>query len=214
MMLAYSGVSHELIFHKETDDRDWFEGKKPELLKRNALANLPYLEVEDGMVVCESNACLAYLEEALGLTPTTDAAKIRSLELLSLCMCTRNDMINRAYFEGVLSPPLCATRDDFDASMKAYFASGPFGKYEASLAMSATPFFCGEAPCACDFPIWEMFDQYTKLAAELSLPPPLSMLPLCAAFHMRVCELPELAGYFQSPAYGLPCNSPAISHWH
>ena len=97
---------------------------------------------------------------------------------------------------------------------KALLASGPFAKYEASLKLSQTPYFCGDAPCACDFAIWEMLDVYTKVAADLSAPPPLAELPLCAAFHQRIRELPQLAGYFDSPAYRLPCNSPALTHWN
>ncbi|EOD29475.1 hypothetical protein EMIHUDRAFT_233986 [Emiliania huxleyi CCMP1516] len=215
MLLAYSGVEHELVFHEEAEDSSWFEVKKPEMKKKNALANLPYLEVDDGsLVVCESNVCLMYLQDSLGLGPKSEAAKLQSYALLSMYMCTRNDMVNRAYFEDVLSPPPCPTREAFDASMKDLLASGPFSKYEASLELSGTPFFAGETPCACDFAIWEMLDQYTKLAADLAEPPPLANLPLCAAFHRRLRELPQLASYFASPAYALPCNSPALTHWN
>ena len=215
MLLAYSGVDHELVFHKETEDSSWFEVKKPELLEKNALANLPYLEMAaEGLVVCESNVCLMYLQDSLGLSPKTDVAKLQSYALLSMYMCTRNDLVNRAYFEDVLTPPPCPTREAFDESMKALLAAGPFAKYEASLGMSQTPFFCGDTPCACDFAIWEMLDQHTKLASDLCQPPPLAELPLCAAFHQRLRKLPQLASYFDSPAYRLPCNSPALTHWN
>jgi len=214
MLLAYSGVDHELVFHKETEDGSWFEVKKPELQKKNALANLPYLEIDDDLVVCESNVCLMYLQESLGLSPKNDVAKLQSYALLSMYMCTRNDMVNRAYFEDVLKPPPCPTREAFDESMKALLASGPFAKYEASLALSQTSFFCGEAPCACDFAIWEMLDQYTKVASALGQSPPLAELPLCTAFYQRIRELPQLASYFDSEAYRLPCNSPALTHWN
>jgi|EP00908_Phaeocystis_cordata_P005904 glutathione S-transferase len=215
MLLAYSGVEHELVFHKETEDSSWFEVKKPELQKKNALANLPYLEVDDGsLVVCESNVCLMYLQNSLGLGPETDVGRLQSYALLSMYMCTRNDMVNRAYFEDVLSPPPCPTREAFDESMKALLASGPFSKYESCLKLSGTPFFCGDTPCACDFAIWEMLDQYTKVASDLGEPPPLARVPLCAAFHQRLRALPELASYFESPAYALPCNSPALTHWN
>ena len=213
MLLAYSGVEHELAFHKVEDNSTWFEDKKPLLAERNALANLPYLEMDDGLVVCESNACLIYLQECLGLCPSDGAARIQSYALLSAYMGTRNDLVNRAYFEGVITPPPCPTRESFVESMTALLASGPFSKYEASLRMSRTAYFCGEAPCACDFAIWEMLDQYVKCAADLGLLPPLAELPLCSAFYERVREMPELATYFDSSAYRMPCNSPALTHW-
>ena len=111
-------------------------------------------------------------------------------------------------------PPPCPTRAAFDESMKALLASGPFAKYEASLAHSQSPFFCGGTPCACDFAIWEMLDVYTKAASDLAQPLPMAELPLCAAFHTRLRALPPLQSYFESDAYKLPCNSPGYTHWY
>lgn len=213
MLLAYSGIEHDLVFHKEEDDGTWFEDKKPLLAERNAFANLPYLVMDDGLVVCESNACLMYLQECLSLGPTDGAARIQSYALLSAYMSTRNDLVNRAYFQDVIMPPPCPTRESFAASMTALLATGPFLKYEACLRMSRTAYFCGGTPCACDFAVWEMLDQYAKCAADLGLPPPLAELPLCASFHKRVRDMPELAAYFDSSAYRMPCNSPALTHW-
>ena len=213
MLLKYSGVEHEVVYHKEAEDGSWFDEKKPELRKKNALANLPYLEMDDGLVVCESNACLIYLQESLGLSPPSDAARLQSLALLSMCMCTRNDLVNRAYYAENISPPPCPTREAFVASIQALLQAGPFAKYEASLRLSETPYFCGDAPCAADFAIWEMLDQHTMLAAHLGEPPPLADMPLLAAHYERLRALPQLAGYFESPAYRLPCNSPALTHW-
>lgn len=145
MMLEYSGADYEDTLY--TDPNAWFGGKKPELLKKNALANLPYLEMPDGSVVSESNACYMRLDEALGLSPTTEGAKIKATELLSLCMCTRNDLTNRCYsFNG-----MCADRAAFDTSFKKLLASKPFAKYEATLKAAGTAYFCGDTPCACDF---------------------------------------------------------------
>ena len=87
MMLEYAGADYADT--RYTDPQPWFGVKKPELLKKNSLANLPYLEMPDGTVVSEANACLVHLEAALGLSPASDAAKLKDAELLSLCMCTR-----------------------------------------------------------------------------------------------------------------------------
>jgi hypothetical protein len=38
----------------------------------------------------------------------------------------------------------------------------PFAKFEAWLNKYGTPYFCGAAPAACDFHIFEMLDQYEK----------------------------------------------------
>merc|ERR1712046_507038 len=102
---------------------------------------------------------------------------------------------------------MCADRSSFDASFTKLLASQPFAKYEASLEASKTPFFCGDAPCACDFHIWEMLDQYTKVAVELGVSAPLDAHPLCAAFYKRVLALPSLQAYFKSDKYSLGCNA-------
>jgi len=206
MMLAYSGAQFEEVQY--TDPAAWFGKKKPELLKVNALANLPYLEVDD-TVVSESNACFTFLADTLGMSPTTCAGKIKDSELLSLCKCTRDDMTNRAYpFNGV-----CADRAAFDASMKKYLEGNPFVKYEAALKLSGTPFFCGAKPSACDFHIFEMLDQFTKLATELKVATPLATNPLCGAFHARFKALPTLQAYFASESYTLGCNA-SMAHWY
>jgi len=206
MMCAYSGADHEVVSYSAPEP--WFGKKKPELLKKNPLANLPYLEMPDGTVVCESNACFAHLADHLGLVPTSAAAKIRDAELLNLCMCTRNDMTNRCYDKAK-----CPDRAAFDASMATLFEGSIFGKYEATLVASGTPFFCGDSPCACDFHIFEMMDQFTKLGADLKLSPPLAKLPLCAAFHERFKALPSLAAYFASDIYKAPVNAPNMANW-
>ena len=152
MLLAYSGIEHDLVFHKEEDDGTWFED-------RNALANVPYLEMDDGLVVCKSNACLMYLQECLSLGPTDGAARIQSYALLLAYMSTRNNLVNWAYFQDVIMPPPCPARESFAASMTALLATGLFSKYEeACLRMSRTAYFCGGTPCACNFAVWEMLD--------------------------------------------------------
>ena len=34
MLLVYSGVEHELVFHKEAEESSWFDEKKPLLQKK------------------------------------------------------------------------------------------------------------------------------------------------------------------------------------
>jgi len=202
MMLEYAGAEYEDVQY--TEPGPWFAEKKPELLKKNALANLPFLEMPDGTVVAESNACYVALAEHLGMS-----GGLKDLQLLCLCMCTRNDMTNRCYDKSK-----CPDKAAFDASMAKLLESGLFDKYEASLALSGTKFFCGDAPSACDFHIFEMMDQFTKLASALSLPPPLAKLPLSAAFHSNVKALPTLQKYFASDIYlNAPVNAPGIAHW-
>jgi len=207
MMLEFAGAAYEDT--RYADPKPWFEEKKPELLKKNALANLPYLEMPDGTVVSESNACFAHLAEALGLVPADEAGKLKNVELLALCMCTRNQMTDHCYHR-----KLCSTKADFDAAMGELLSTGNvFAKYEASLEQTRTRFFCGDAPCACDFHIFEMMDQWFRLAVELGSSPPLYEKPLCAAFYTRFRSLPPLRAYFASPAYGLPVNAPGVAHW-
>lgn len=120
----------------------------------------------DGTVVTESNACYAHLAEALGFY-----GGLKDLQLLCMCMCTRNDMTDRCYNKAI-----CPDRAAFEASFAKLLEGGPFAKYEvctshvtltyvaschcftssvlssvaavtqATLALSSTPFFCGDAP--------------------------------------------------------------------
>ena len=205
MMLEYTGASYEQTVY--TDGDPWFKVKKPELKAKNALANLPYLEMPDGTVVCESNACYAHLASYLGLVPTSADMAIKNDELLSLAKCTRDDMTNRCYNKRWLPD-----RAAFDGAMTKLLGGGPFDKYEGSLKLSGTPFFCGAGPCACDFHIFEMMDQYLKLANDLNVPSPLASLPLCSAFYERFKALPTLQAYFASADHKRRCNAPS-AHW-
>ena len=82
MFLAYSGVEHELVFHKETEDPRG--SRSSELQKKDALANLPY-GIDDGLVVCESNVCLMYLRNASDSTPRPRSSRFRAMPC---CPCT------------------------------------------------------------------------------------------------------------------------------
>eukprot|EP00667_Euglena_gracilis_P026978 EG_transcript_32952 len=67
MLLEYSGVAYEDRHH---DEASWFGQTKPELVKSNALANLPYL-MEGDHCIAQSNALLLYLGAKLGLDPAS-----------------------------------------------------------------------------------------------------------------------------------------------
>jgi hypothetical protein len=86
MMCEYANVCYEAINYNVAEKVDpqtgnvvydassWFN-EKPEVLKKNPLANLPYIEDGD-MVICQSNACLLYLGDKLGLLGNTPQQKI------------------------------------------------------------------------------------------------------------------------------------------
>ncbi|KAJ1457697.1 hypothetical protein M885DRAFT_418980, partial [Pelagophyceae sp. CCMP2097] len=210
MLLAYAGVDFNDV--QFDDPKQWFGpagthagagGRRSELRARNPLANLPYV-VDGDLVVAQSNACLHYLGDKYDLNGPDEAAQLRCLQLVQEVYDLRNGMIELAY------PQKKKSRDaaEFAANREVQLKSDLFAKFEAWLAHYKTPFFGGEAPCTADFPIWEMLDQYEKLATSVGQ----SLfskegIPRCHAFHTGFRKLPQLQAYFDSPAYALPCNA-------
>eukprot|EP00277_Geminigera_cryophila_P030023 CAMPEP_0173056858 /NCGR_PEP_ID=MMETSP1102-20130122/388_1 /TAXON_ID=49646 /ORGANISM="Geminigera sp., Strain Caron Lab Isolate" /LENGTH=126 /DNA_ID=CAMNT_0013922249 /DNA_START=389 /DNA_END=769 /DNA_ORIENTATION=+ len=104
---------------------------------------------------------------------------------------------------------VCRDQSEFDKMVNGIADAPPFGKFEAWLTKTGTPYFCGATPLACDFHIWEMLDQYEKCCAEKTTGKPsvMSHFPKCAEFHAKMKADPKLAKYFGSDAYKLPVNN-------
>jgi hypothetical protein len=65
-----------------------------------------------------------------------------------------------------------------------------------------------DAPTAPDFHAWEMIDQHEAVVKDLGKDSLLADFPLLSKFHAAFKALPELAGYFASPAAKFPLNNP------
>lgn len=60
LVLEYLQIPYnQVIFTPETED-EWFAKLKPEYLKKNAAANLPFL-LDGDKLICESEAIIVYL---------------------------------------------------------------------------------------------------------------------------------------------------------
>lgn len=201
MLLEYKEASY--TDRQYATGEEWFGGRKPAIMKQNALANLPYV-VDGAKVVCQTNALADYLGSKFAMNGADEAAQLKNSQLLCEIMDVRNGMIELVY------PFKQANRsqEEFDASAAKKCEGNPFAKFEACLNLWGTDFFCGPSPCVCDFHIWEMLDQHRMLAEKISKAGFLDKTPKCQAFHARFRALPTLQKYFESEAYKLPLNNP------
>mmetsp|Transcript_67137 Transcript_67137/g.151755 ORF Transcript_67137/g.151755 Transcript_67137/m.151755 type:complete len:245 (-) Transcript_67137:268-1002(-) len=207
MLLEYAGADY--TDRQYASGQEWFKGRKPDILKMNPLANLPYL-VDGDVCVCQTNTLLHYLGEKFGLSGATPEARRLNDELLNEIYDVRNAVIELSY------PFKKVSRDEqeYRANALAIVEKLPFGKFEDVLARRGTDFFCGKTPCTSDFHIWEMLDQHRLLCEQMGASSAfLSEFPKCTAFYERFRALPQLQRYFASDAYKLPVNNPIANAW-
>ncbi|EKX53910.1 hypothetical protein GUITHDRAFT_160740 [Guillardia theta CCMP2712] len=206
MILEYKEVQFE---DKQYADGDaWFKGRKPELLAKNPLANLPYL-VDGDKVVCQTNSIMNYLGEKFKMCGTDEEAKLKNNQLLCEIYDVRNGMIDLVYpFKQVTR-----NKEEFEALAIKKVEDPPFAKFEAWLNFYKTDFFCGAEPVTCDFHIWEMLDQHEMLAKKMGKPSILDKFPKCHEFYKRFRALPTLQKYFASDSYKLDVNNQLGGAW-
>lgn len=185
---------------------DWFKVRKPEILSKNPLANLPYL-VDGDTCVCQTNAILVYLGDKYGLSGGDKRENMKNLELLCEIYDVRNGMIDLVYpFKQVTR-----SKEEFDKNAASKCAAQPFAKFEDVLKANGFDWFVSKSgPCVADFHIWEMLDQHKLLAEKIGAEGLFAgdKFPHLKAFYERFRALPTLAKYFASEAYKLPINNP------
>uniref|UniRef100_A0A7S4LNK5 glutathione transferase n=2 Tax=Oxyrrhis marina TaxID=2969 RepID=A0A7S4LNK5_OXYMA len=188
-----------------TDGAKWFKEKKPEILAKNPLANLPYV-VDGDTVVCQTNAIMAYLGQKYDMEGKDARQKLRHLELLCEIYDVRNGMIELVYpFKKVNR-----TAEEYEAAAKEKVENPPFAKFESCLEVYGGDWFVApDGPCVADFHIWEMLDQHKLLGEKHGQPAMLDNFPKCKAFYDRFRALPTLQKYFASESYKLPINNGA-----
>lgn len=236
MMCEYVGASYTAVTFDVVEKAGggwnvdaWFVEKKPELLKLNALTNLPYVRIGD-QVVTQSNACFTFLGRRFGLMGSTEEEVSKNEQCLAQVHDLRNDAIGLMY--GGFGPDKQAI---FDGKKDGYLestAKGHFSKLEKWLVHQGTPFLVGPSPQCADFHLWEMLDQHEALAKYVGKPSLLDGFPKLAAFYQRfraaaapssrgggdmalmmlpvggdAGDLPELQGYFNGPLHRLPINN-------
>jgi len=200
MIFEFKGAKY--TDHQYGDGLDWFGPNKDAKLEKNTLANLPWVQC-GGTVVCQTNAALGFVGSRLRLNGQ-GPARLKNDQLLCEVYDTRNAMIETVYpFKKV-----CRDKKEYEAHAKKLCEGGPFKKFESWLEAQKTDFFCGAKPCTSDFHIWEMLDQYHKLAQTFKIDI-FKDIPKCKEFYDRFRALPTLQKYFESDDYKLPCNNQA-----
>jgi glutathione synthase/RimK-type ligase-like ATP-grasp enzyme len=184
------------------DTSEWFKGDKPDLVAQNAFMNLPYVCLGD-KVVTQSNACYLFIGKKLNLNGRGDDAQVRNHEILCEAFDLRNEVIAMVYATPSVS--------EYKTQMKKHLSEDGWcthmGKFEGSLKMTGTTFFCGNKPCTGDFHVWEMIDQHEMMAKDVGASGILDKFPLCKAMYEKMKELPQMDSYFKSDAYKLPVNN-------
>lgn len=145
---------------------------------------------------------MVYLGEKFGLY-----GGIQDLELLNEIYDLRNAVIDLVY------PFRKVNRDqaEFDKSVEAHcqkIAPKFYAKLEALLTKTGTIYMLKDTPSVCDFHIFEMIDQSVLLATKFNHKSPITNFPKLQRLHQSFKDLPQLAAYFASEDYKLPCNNP------
>ena len=201
MMLSFADIPFEETRYAWGQAGDWFGTDKPALQGRNALANLPNITNDSG-VVTQSNACFMYVARMTGLAGTDSDQLTKIEQVLFDTYDLRDALCNMVYwYKG-----FCRNKGEFDEQKGKYFAEKAmpfFDKQENWLGQVGSTFFTGDAPTAADFHVWEQLDQHIDLASDVGAASPLEGREKLAAFYAAFKALPQLANYFASDAYGL-----------
>lgn len=210
MMAAYKGLEFTdkqyVLKEKEGggyDASDWFAEAKPELLKSNPLINLPYVKLGK-QVVTQSNPCLIWLGEKLGLRDN-----VTNQQVIAEIFDVRNNLVDLCYpFKMV------KTEGEFKPAFEKHSEAlnkGSYTKLDDMLGRipkkEGAKYFAGRSPAACDFAVFEIVDQHEIIAEKLGISSALADLPNLSAFYANFKELPQLKEYFAGDKYALPLNN-------
>lgn len=205
MLCCFAGADYEPRLYSAVPtedgglDRSVWEAEKARLAALNPLVNLPYV-LDGGVLVAQSNACLAYLGRKFGLMGQDSAEASLAEQCLAQVMDLRNAAIP-VFYSGDLPADGPAHLDD---------VAGHYAKLDAWLEDGASAgrlFLAAASPTAPDFHLWEMLDQHTRFCAFYGFEDPLRSCPHLLTYEQRFRALPELRGYFAGPLHQLPLNN-------
>ena len=208
MMLAYAGDAVEYKDVRYTDPMEWFGKRKPELLAKNAMANLPYV-VDGDRVVVHSNAVYEYLGMKTGVDAfENDDGRFDNAQACCEAYDLRNSLMDMVY------PGKKSTRsmDEYKENIAPYLSSNVptyYGKFQAWLEQRKTKFLVKDTVSSSDFHLWELIDQHEVIAKKEGLPSPLEAFPRLKTYYADFKALPQLQSYFTSDAHALAMNSAA-----
>jgi len=165
---------------------DWVEGyetEKPKLQDTyNSFINLPYLvDEEEKLVVAQTNACLQYLGDCVGMMGINARERMECVQLLCEIYDLRNVMVEYAYSEP-------APGSDAECVLAA---QKHFAKFNHHLRNKSVKYHLGgDTFSAPDFHLFEMLHQFDKLCCSRGLPDCLTDHPDVRAFHAGFSKLP------------------------
>ncbi|KAJ1624806.1 glutathione-s-transferase [Pavlovales sp. CCMP2436] len=211
MMCEYAGAAYVSTAFEVVEKADgsfgldsWFKDKKPELLKLNALTNLPYVRVGN-VVVSQSNACFTHLGRRFGLMGATEEEASKNEQCLCQIMDLRNDAVG-LFYSGFAADKVTV----FESKSEGYYTKKVpvhFSKFEHWLQAAGTTFLVADSPQVADFHLWEMLDQHEALGRFLRKPSLLEAFPLLKRYYADFKALPQLQAYFAGPQHALPINN-------
>ena len=189
MMFYYKGKSYKEVAYGEDAKVEWFGGDKKALAEKNPMMNLPYI-VDGETVVTQSNSCLIYLGQVLGIDQAD--CMVHNHQAMDQTMDLRNDLMKIVYGPA---------GKDFKAALTGHM--GGASKHFAKLnGFCKGPYTCGSAIQSADFHIFEMLDQHVKMCTETGVAFELeTAFPKLAALHRTMKADPKLAKYFASDPY-------------
>eukprot|EP00928_Gymnodinium_smaydae_P062349 TRINITY_DN46234_c0_g1_i1.p1 TRINITY_DN46234_c0_g1~~TRINITY_DN46234_c0_g1_i1.p1 ORF type:complete len:268 (-),score=54.91 TRINITY_DN46234_c0_g1_i1:116-865(-) len=206
MMCYYKSCPFENAVYGADMQDTWFKGKKPELLAKNSCINLPYI-VDGDKVVTQSNTCLLYLGQKLGVD--TPEHFIANHTVLDQTMDLRNDLMKIVYPFGSVK-----TKDEFPDAAKAHLESSAKTNFTKLEGFCVGPYMCGAAPQSGDFHVFEMLDQHQSICVALGVPDVLDGFPKLKALHAAFKADPALSKYFDSECHkGYMQNNGLITHF-
>eukprot|EP00746_Dinoflagellata_sp_MGD_P010997 gnl/MRDRNA2_/MRDRNA2_122913_c0_seq1.p1 gnl/MRDRNA2_/MRDRNA2_122913_c0~~gnl/MRDRNA2_/MRDRNA2_122913_c0_seq1.p1 ORF type:complete len:248 (-),score=46.14 gnl/MRDRNA2_/MRDRNA2_122913_c0_seq1:248-991(-) len=208
MMCAYKEQKYTYVGYGDDYGDTWFGAKKPELFKQNSCINLPYI-INGDDVVTQSNTCLFYLGQKLGID--TDADFIYNHTVIDQNYDLRNDLMRIVY-----PPPYgdVKTKEEFPEAAKAHIEGSVKGHLTKLEGFCKGPYMCGEAPRSGDFAVFEMLDQHQSICISIGVANVLDSFPKLKALHAKMKAEPTLAKYFASDCYvKWSQNGTSITHF-
>lgn len=193
-----------MAFYKEADFKNvafgadmketWFGGKKPELAKKNACINLPYIQDGD-VLVTQSNTCMIYLGKKLSID--TQANKWHNHCVLDQVMDLRNDLMKVVYDFS----PNPRSKDEFPGVAKKHIEESAKTNFTKLEGFCRGPYMCGSKPESGDFHVFEMLDQHHDICKSVGVADLMDSFPKLKTLHATMKAEPTLAKYFAHDCY-------------
>lgn len=205
MTCEYSGAKWTPVNYVAGDQSSptykdcWLKNAKKGIKAKNPLANLPYIE-DGNVVICQTNACLAYLGKKFNLCGRNLSEEVKVNQCLDQVMDLRNIMVQCFY-----SPTFFEKAKDTFVSKHA---SAHLDKMENWLTSNNTIYCASDTPSVADFHLWELIDQLEMFVKEHKQESPLKGRPKLEALYSKIKKLEQLSNYFNGDMYSFPVNNP------